>query len=128
MQLILGMFGLASLLLLWWQVRQTNLWNKLNSPQNFAAAASVETERRVDSSLKRLGIDPGNLNRSITQDELRRIKEDDEAYFAIKAYLNEFENLGAAISIGAADLDLAYAVHSTRLIQAHMIFAPLSMP
>lgn len=29
LQLIVSAFGLASLFLLWWQLRQTNLWNKL---------------------------------------------------------------------------------------------------
>jgi hypothetical protein len=125
LQLIVSAFGLASLFLLWWQLRQTNLWNKLNSPQNFVnPAASIDLERKVYDSLKKLGVDVVNLNRSITQEELNKIIENDDAYFATKAYLNDLENLGVAISIGAADLDLTYAVHSARLIRAYVIFRP----
>ena len=125
LQLIVSAFGLASLFLLWWQLRQTNLWNKLNSPQNFAnPSASIDLERKVYDSLKKLGIEVSNLNRSITQEELKKIIEDDDSYFATKAYLNDLENLGAAISIGAADPDLTYAVHSSWLLRAYDIFKP----
>jgi hypothetical protein len=125
LQLIVSALGLASLVLLWWQLRQTNLWNKLNSPQNFVnPVASIDLERKLYDSLKTLSIDIVNLYRSITQEELNKIIENDDAYFATKAYLNDLENLGVAISIGAADPDLTYAVHSARLIRAYEMFMP----
>lgn len=125
LQLVISIFGLASLLLLWWQMRQTNLWHKLNSPQNFAdPSTSINLERQLYDSMKKIGIDAGNLNRGITQEELTKMIADDNAYFAVKAYMNDLEMLGAAISIGSSDPDLTYAVHSSRVIRAYTIFKP----
>jgi hypothetical protein len=53
-----SVLGLASLILLWWQVWQTNRWHRLNSPHNFLnPSTNAEIERRVVEALKRITID-----------------------------------------------------------------------
>jgi hypothetical protein len=63
-----------------------------------------------------------DLDRTLTQAEIDAVIADDDAFFATKAFLNDFENLAAAISTGITDSVLAYAVHSTRLLRAHRLF------
>jgi hypothetical protein len=123
-QLIVTTAGLASLFLLWWQVRQTTMWNKLNSPASYAnTSLLLQLEHSLVNSLNAIRIDVRSLTRELTSPEVEAIINDDNAYFAAKSYLTDLENLGAAVSIGAIDHDLAYAVHSSRLLRSYSIFS-----
>jgi len=125
-QLFFTVLALVSLLLLWWQIRQTTTWNKLNSPRNFADLALVsQIERQLVQAFKAIDIEIRHLNQSLTPAQIERIMNNDDAYFATKSYLGDLENLGAAVSIGALDSELAYAVHSSRLLRAHRVFGTL---
>lgn len=124
LQLFIGVSGLASLLFLWWQLRETNRWNKIACAQRFLdTTASADRQRKVYDSLKKLNIDVDRV-KSVTPEELGKIQKDDDAYFAIRAYLDDFETLGAAINLETVDSDLLYRLHSVRLIGAYEIFQP----
>lgn len=123
-QLIVSILALSSLVLLWHQLKQTNVWNKIQSHQNFVdPSTSVAIERQLYDALRDCGLE-AHLNRSITADELKKVMENADCYFALKAFLNDLEMVGAAISIGAADPDFAYAVHSSRFMRAYNLFLP----
>jgi hypothetical protein len=124
-QAVIGFLGLCSLGLVWWQIRRTNYWNRLNFLNNFImSSGSIELERKVLSSTKALGID---LNTGpLTEAEVDKIwrTESDEAYYAIKEYLNAMETLCVGIRIGAADQELAYALLRVRIMSAHGLMEP----
>jgi hypothetical protein len=117
LQLTVMILGLAAVILLWWQIWQTRLWNKLASPHNF-----LDTERaaRLETALfkvlRRLNIDP---NSELDNSQVQAVLMDDEAQITLKAYLNDIENICAAVRIGSVDSDCAYAVHSCRVIEIH---------
>lgn len=107
--------GLAGIFLLWWQIRQTTLWNKLNSPYNFLdVERTTRLEKEVFAALRALTIDP---NLKLTVADVTKILKDDNAQLTLKAYLNDVENVCAAVRIGSVDKDCAYAVHSTRVVE-----------
>src|SRR6185503_17186512 len=108
-QACISLVGLASLFLVWWQLRQTTLWNKLNSPYSFGnTQLSEQLEVQLNERAKAIGID-AKRDSPLLDHEVTKIFGDDGAFFAAKAFLNDFESLGAAISVGCADTDLAYA-------------------
>ena len=123
-QVCIGLAGLASFFLMWWQLRQTTIWNKLNSPYNFGdTQLSERLEVQLYIQAKKIGINT-KQDTPLLSEEVTKIFNDDDTFFALKAFLNDFESLGAAISVGFADSDLAYAVHAARLRRAYQVFKP----
>jgi hypothetical protein len=124
-QLIITTLALISILLLWWQIRESRLWNKLHTKENYADAISMENiAKQMRDALAKLKIDIRLRSEKLSEQEVRKIMGDPDADYAVRTVLNDIENLCAAIQIGAADADLCYAVHSTRVVRAYKIFKP----
>jgi|SRR6266850_1785046 len=122
-QAAIGLLGLCSLGLVVWQIRRTNYWNRLNFLNNFTASSrDIEMERKLLVATKSIDIDL-NSNIPLTEADVDNIwnSNSEEAFYAIKEYLSGMENLCVLIRIGAADPDIAYAVHSVRIISAHRL-------
>jgi hypothetical protein len=121
----IGLLGLCSLGLVAWQIRRTNYWNRLNFSNNYTASSSsgMELERKVLVATKHLGIDL-NSNIPLTETDVDKLweNESEDAYYAIREYLSTLEKLCVGIRIGAADLELAYAVHHLQIISAQRLF------
>jgi NhaP-type Na+/H+ and K+/H+ antiporter len=114
-----GLLGLVSLIFVVLQIRQTNKWNRLNFLNSFInSTSSLEIERQLTTSAKALKI---NLREPLTEDEVDKIFNDEDAFYAVKSLLNNLENLCFGIRVGAADPKLAYEVHSVRIKQANRI-------
>lgn len=125
LQFVVTTVGLISLWLLWWQIRESQIWNKLNTQHSITNPDTISRlDRQVCDALKKIGIAPTDLNRNLTDDEVNKVFANDDAYFAAKALLADLENMSAALSIGVADPDYSYAVHSSRLLRAYKIFKP----
>lgn len=113
----LALVGLISLFLLWWQIKQTNLWNKLTSKHNFLdVPLSAQLERDLTKSCEKLQI---HFDKVLTSEQCKSIRQDVDAYINAKAFLNDAENICAAVRIGSVDIDGAYAVHSARIIRMY---------
>jgi hypothetical protein len=113
--------GLGALFLLWWQIRETRLWNKLNSPHNFGDSEKTSRlEKDLYENLRQINVDP---RAAIDDSDVEKIISDDSAYISLKAYLNDLENICAAVGIGSVDKECAYAVHSCRVIEVHKQFS-----
>jgi hypothetical protein len=97
----------------------------LNFLNNFInASGSIELERKLLITTKALGID---LNTTpLTEADVQNIwqTENDEAYYAIKEYLNAMETLCVGIGIGVADDEFAYALLRVKIISAHERLGP----
>lgn len=114
LQFIATFIGLIGIFLLWWQIRQTNIWNKLNSFKEFLdVSRTYELDKDLYEKLRAIEVDP---NSYIREEDVQKILSNDSAHLAVKAFLNDTENLCSAIRIGAIDYEGAYAVHSARVI------------
>src|SRR2546421_5049780 len=120
-QVTIGLLGLVSLVLVVRQIRQTNRWQRLNYLNNFVdSSRNIELERKIWNSAKLLSID---LNKPLTEEDTTKIwnSDNDETFYSIKSYLSDLEVLCLGIRVGAADTDLAYALHSNRIIMAYRL-------
>ena len=118
LQLVVSALGLLSLLGIYYQIRQNT---RLNSFNYVDVQIFRELEKDLFATTKKLGI---NLRSGepVTPEEAQEIAEDDDALFAVKAYLTNVENLALAVEIGAVDEDIAYRMHSVIVIQAYDVF------
>ena len=122
LQLIVMVIGLLSLFLLWWQSLQTNQWNKLNSPHNFIDVPLLsKLTQNYNDAFNKLGINP--RKNEFTEGETNKIYSDNDAFHAVSAFLNNLENVCAAVSIGCVDEDCAYAVHASGVIRSYYKFS-----
>lgn len=125
LQLIVTAVGLGSLVLLWWQIRKTSNWNRLTSQYNFLNnAISVELSKNLYKAARRLNINLKGRLEPLTNEEVKALISDDESYVNIFAYLNEFENICGAVRAGVADFDVAYGIHSARVIIEFNVYKP----
>ncbi|EIP96365.1 hypothetical protein OpiT1DRAFT_00780 [Opitutaceae bacterium TAV1] len=112
--------GLLSIAALWYQIRESRKWNKLNSPSLFI---DVERSGRLHSALRRefdrISV---SYKEYISDGNVKKILNDPDARSTADALLNDLENLGAAVSMGTIDENAAYAVHSARVARLHKIF------
>lgn len=124
-QLIVMALGLVSLLLLYWQIRMSVRWNKINAHmQYFWSIPSVEKREKLDKNLKRLGIREECIegDRPLNDDEVELIVSDPEATRAVKRFLNDLERLCIAVNSGATDEDYAYAENSHEVVRIYNRF------
>jgi len=122
LQIGIGALGVISIALVWRQIRQTTLWNKLNSPHNFLdVERSERLTRRAFREMRRLGVDPHKL---VSAGDADKIHDDETAQLAVKSFLNDVENICTAVRIGSVDEDCAYAVHSARVVEIVRRFGP----
>lgn len=111
-QTILTSVGLGSLVLVWWQIKQATLWNRFNQNTVITSKPSTESEAKTVAAFKAHGIDFDDVryNHKLSESEAQSLLDDKNATNAIKLYLNEFEEMCAAIRVGAVDPDFAYAL------------------
>ncbi|RJQ78543.1 MAG: DUF4760 domain-containing protein [Desulfobacteraceae bacterium] len=71
-------------------------------------------------SLTNLKIDPHKT--ALSEEEAMLIHSDNSAFIATTAYLNNIENICAAVEIGSVDEDCAYAVHANGVLRSYYKF------
>lgn len=120
LQLGISALGLLAIVLLWWQMRQAAIWNKLRAHHSFFKdIPSLELDLLLQKTLRDFEID---YHKPLTDESLKMIEKDIEAIHAVKAYLNEYEELCAAVNVGTVDEELAFATDSARVIHAYSTF------
>lgn len=125
LQLGMMFIGLISLFLLLYQIRQTNLWNKLRSEHNFNQPSHLKVNKQLLEAAKEAGVDLNGRLTAINDDELKKIVGSDETFYLLTMCLCDFKNICAAINIGAADKDLTYATHSHRSVSTYKAYKPV---
>ena len=125
-QAALTLVGLASLVLVWWQVRESRRWNQLNAVLTLTKLDAIaKTEQALSTSFAAIGIDLGTQNGSLTAEQVTRVRTNQDAISAVYDHLAELEYLGIALSAGIADDHYARAIHGARLAHAWTVFSPL---
>ena len=94
--LIMSALGLISLGLVWYQLKLSTKWNKLQGQSNFLNRSVDEQEGKVQAALTPLGIDFFAQLTPLTVEEAQAIRDGDEAYLQTKTYLNALEDIAAA--------------------------------
>lgn len=125
LQTIFTGLGLISLGLLWYQLRLSTRWNKLQGQANFLNRSLDEQEGKLQGAFQPIGIDFFKQIEPLTEAQSLAIWQDSNAFLEAKTYLNAFEDIGAAVRIGFVDADFAFALESARLLKAWRIFSPL---
>ena len=76
--------------------------------------------RRVRS----IGVSLCGRNTPLTDEEVGKILSSNDAYVAVVAFLNEFENICGAVQAGVADTKVSYGIHSGRVIREYPVYEP----
>ncbi|HZE57708.1 MAG TPA: hypothetical protein VE031_07625 [Chthoniobacterales bacterium] len=122
LQLCLTAVGLTSLFLIWWQAKRTTRWNQAQSHHQFFKDTPNPThERAAHDAAKKIGV---NINDPLDDQAVKKIVADDDALFAARNLLNDYEELCSAVEIGTLSEDVAFAVDSARLVRVYKIFKP----
>ena len=121
---ILSCLGLFSIFLIWRQLRQTSTWNKLQAQYTFLSSASVEFECNLLRTSKKAGVDLKARKAPLTKEEIERLWQDDEAYMATIAFLNDIETVCTAVEVDMVDHDVAYAANSSRVVKGWAVYEP----
>lgn len=124
LSLVVSTLGLISLFLLWWQIRQTAVWNKLQSQYSFRDSPTFAHRRRVVEATEAVGVDTFLRVAPLEQDELERLWQDKNAYWAIFDYMNDLETACTALRLGSIDPEVAYAEYSSPVIRGFSLFRP----
>jgi hypothetical protein len=125
---IVGSLGVASLLLVWAQLRHTATLNRLLSyHQYFHDLPNINKVRDVYRALLRCKIPVPTWNTPLSEAERDILLKDTEeppgnAVLVVREYLNDFEEFAAAINCGLIDEDYAYRLEATRALNAYYGF------
>ena len=123
-QAIFSAFGLVTIILLWYQIKQTNKWNKLKTEQTFYSGYSRQLTKTLYRKLESLGIQTRLRTNPLSENEVDLIFNDKkgDAYYALTDFLNDLEVTCMSINAGKVDEEVAYETHSVRLNQAINVY------
>ena len=125
LQLFVGLLGLLSLLLLWYQIKDAAYWNRLTSQYNFINTVfTLSLDEKVYEASEAIEVDLKARDEPLSAEEVQKLWENDKCYSLLIAYLNEYENLSVAIHKGIADPDAAYRIHSVRVLTDYKVYEP----
>jgi len=105
-QAVAAVLALASLLQVWWQIRKTNSWNRISAAFGLMDLDQFDAlEKDVIAGCAKIGI---RIPKELTAEEAKLIRENNEAYHAMKPFIIFIERLCVAVRSGYADERVAY--------------------
>jgi hypothetical protein len=109
--------GLGSLLLLWWQIRKANDWNRVSASfQVMELAEFVRLEERVIRQCKGLGVAfPNKLSRA----DATAVRNKFKSYHAMKAFVTFLERICIAYQTGYVDPDIISCSYGPLIVGFH---------
>lgn len=117
LQLVVSALGVVTIILLWYQIRLTNIWNKANTQhQLLSELPSEDLENRFLCEFESLEKDRSG---NITEAAAREIFIDINKKVCVKTFLNKYEHICAAINSKTIDDSYAYSVHSDQVNSAY---------
>ena len=125
LSLAVASLGLLSLFMVWWQIREARLWNRVTTQSSLTSVrAMLDIDKTLEATFAPLAIPVLNLSRPLTSEEVTTILKNAAAYAASNVFLSELEVLAAAANIGALDDEYVRSVHSGRVVTAFKVFCP----
>lgn len=125
---VISALGVATLLVLWAQLRHTSVQDKLGAyHEYFQDLPKADKVGALYRAMGRLKIDRPLWQTPLTPAQRDLIikgatPEPDKAEIAIREYLNDFEEFAAAVNVGLVDTDYVYHVESARILNAYYGF------
>jgi hypothetical protein len=118
--------GIISLFLVYYQILQTNKWQRLQSKFNFIDTADgARLEVEMDDALEALGVHlMAKMGTPLSDDEISLIKANLQATRAVNMFLNDMQNLCASYKFKLVDKKVFNSVHRGRVTWWYTIFAP----
>ncbi|WP_433766750.1 DUF4760 domain-containing protein [Pseudomonas putida] len=112
--------GVVGLLLVWYQVRITNAWNRATTQHALLSnLPSFELEERVWKILEPL---PKDDHWRLKSDACSILYKNITDWVAVKTYLNKHEQLCAAVCANAVNERYAYDVHGAKIVDTFLTF------
>jgi hypothetical protein len=128
LDVMLGGLGVASLLLVWAQLRHTSTQSKLIAyhehfqelPKESKVSAMYTTMARlkIEQPLWQTPLSVASRDAILNDDAPAR----DTAQIVVREYLNDFEEFAAAVNSGLVDDDYAYHLEGSRTLNAYFGF------
>lgn len=113
LQLVTGVAGLVGLVLVWRQIRQTDLWNRASAGHALLAELpDEEHDRRFLDACRKFA---GGPDIPLSSAQCVQLFESVERT-CVTHYLNKHEYLCVAIEAGIVDDEYAYNMHSARVV------------
>lgn len=122
----MGLMALALLylVLVWWQIKQTTLWNKLRAEESYLRLSDMDLQKAVLDAGKSIGIDLKARTTPITENDAQKIWNDDNTYTAVLTLLNSTETIAFAMNAGKVDMDVALEMHGFLISHLFKIYQP----
>jgi len=124
LQAVAAWFALITIPFLWFQMRRTTKWNKMQAQQ----AILSEHNRFNETDLVKKGLAAGVVMRSrrdpLSDQEVEKLWGNEDAYYAMIDFLNDCEAVALAVVRKAVDEEMAYESHSERIKKATTVYMP----
>lgn len=120
----------TGLIFIWLQIRcatqatkQTSSWNSIISIYSFF---NIEHNQKLRDRLYSEGkaIDV-RFQYALTDEQIKKIRENDECFLNAKEYIKDFETLCAVYQLGALDPELVFSIFGPRVVNEFDVFKPL---
>lgn len=128
LQTTFGGLAVGSLILVWAQLRHTATNSKIVAyHQYFHDLPSGDKTSKLYKALDRLTIQLPEWYEPLSPEDAQRIVADqpqdlDHASWAVREYLNDFEEFCAAVNCRLVDVDYAYHIEEPRVLRAYYGF------
>lgn len=128
LNVVISALGVASLLILWAQLRHTSTQNKLVAYHEYFQDLPRDAKvKALYAAMGRLKIERPLWQKPLSTQQRDQILHDtiaapDTADIAIREYLNDFEEFAAAVNVGLLDEEYAYHIESARVLNAYYGF------
>lgn len=119
-QSVASVLGLLALLFLALQLRQTRIWNRLDTQHQLVSSCLPGASQELD--VWKLLDGKERVDGNLTQKAAKALYANVESWAPIKVCLSQFERFCAAVNAKAVDEDYAYSVCSHRVTDAYYIF------
>lgn len=118
-QSFISLIGIVGLFLVWYQIKMTNAWNKVNTQHSLLGDLPTEEQERRFAEIYRKYKQSDDAISIQAAEEIYKILDEDTC---IKYVLNKFEQLCAAINANTIDENYAYAVHAAKITAKFTLF------
>lgn len=119
---VIGLFSLISLLLLWWQIKQVSMWNKIQAQRSLVSEEIYNLVRTLHEGAAKAGVDLRDRLTPLADDEVDLIWDEPDSYYPMLKFLNELETVATEVRAGTVDAQFAYSAHFEGVTRNYKIY------
>jgi len=126
LQFVVTCIGLLSLILVWRQLKQAHIWNKVQAQQSLLSVELGEFAAKLIAAAKNVGVDLKARVTPLDQKGVERLWSDDDAYNATMDYIDRIQHICSMIQAGVLDDELAYHSYYAYVVYEYNIYEPFT--